>query len=99
MNLISQGAQNIVLNGNPTKTFFKTTYKKYTNFGMQKFRIDFDGQRILNYAEETQFTFRVPRYADLLNDVYIVMNLPDIWSSIYVANNGADLTNVRPYEF
>ena len=99
MNLISQGAQNIVLNGNPTKTFFKTTYKKYTNFGMQKFRIDFDGQRILNYAEETQFTFRVPRYADLLNDVYIVMNLPDIWSSIYIANNGADLTNVRPYEF
>lgn len=99
MNLISQGAQNIVLNGNPSKTFFKTTYKKYTNFGMQKFRLDFDGLRILNYAEETQFTFRVPRYADLLNDVYVVMNLPDIWSSIYVANNGSDLTNVRPYEF
>ena len=99
MNLISQGAQNIVLNGNPSKTFFKTTYKKYTNFGMQKFRLDFDGLRILNYTEETQFTFRVPRYADLLNDVYVVMNLPDIWSSIYVANNGSDLTNVRPYEF
>lgn len=99
MNLISQGAQNIVLNGNPSKTFFKTTYKKYTNFGMQKFRLDFDGLRILNYTEETQFTFRVPRYADLLNDVYVVMNLPDIWSSIYVANNGSDLTDVRPYEF
>ena len=26
LNLISHGNQNIILNGNPTKTFFKTTY-------------------------------------------------------------------------
>ncbi len=35
LNLISSGNQNIYLNGNPSKTFFKTKYAKYTNFGMQ----------------------------------------------------------------
>ena len=37
LNIIAFGNSNIILNGNPTKTFFKTVYAKYTNFGMQKF--------------------------------------------------------------
>ena len=37
----------LYLNGNPKKTFFKATYNKYTNFGMQRFRLDYDGQRRL----------------------------------------------------
>jgi hypothetical protein len=41
LNLISQGQQNIIITGNPTKTFYKTKYKKCTNFGLQKFRVDF----------------------------------------------------------
>ena len=40
LNIIAFGNSNIILNGNPSKTFFKTTYAKYTNFGIQKFRID-----------------------------------------------------------
>ena len=44
LNLVSEGQGNIILNGNPQKTFFTSTYKTYSNFGLQKFRIDFDGQ-------------------------------------------------------
>ena len=33
LNLVSYGSQNVILTGNPTTTFFKCTYKKYTNFG------------------------------------------------------------------
>ena len=36
MTLISRGTENVILNGNPKKTFFKATYNKYTNFGMQR---------------------------------------------------------------
>ena len=43
MNLVATGQQNIILNGNPSKTFWKAAYKKYTNFGKQNFRLDFDG--------------------------------------------------------
>ena len=37
LNLIAYGNQNVILNGNPTKSFFKTSYSKYTNFGLQKY--------------------------------------------------------------
>ena len=47
MNLTSKGSECIYLTGNPTKSFFKSSYAKYTNFGLQKFRIDMNGQRIL----------------------------------------------------
>ena len=83
MNLISVGQENIILNGNPKKTFFKATYNKYTNFGMQKFRIDYKGQRRLQYDQDTEMIFKVPRYADLLFDTYVVVDLPNIWSPLY----------------
>ena len=35
------------------KTFFKATYNKYTNFGMQKFRIDYQGERKLHMTNPT----------------------------------------------
>jgi hypothetical protein len=83
LNLISQGNASIFLTGNPTKTFFKVTYAKHTNFGLQKFRIDYDGLRDLRLTEPSTFTFKMPRYAELLMDTYIVINLPTIWSPVY----------------
>ena len=82
MNLVSYGKANVILHENPKKTYFKVMYKKHTNFGMQKFRIDFDGQRNLNYASESHYSFRIPRYGDLFHDTYIAVSLPNIWSSI-----------------
>lgn len=82
LNIVSYGNQNVILNGNPSKTFFKCTYARYTNFGLQKFRIDFEGQRTLRMNEPSTFSFKVPRYADLLMDTYLVMTLPTIWSPI-----------------
>ena len=101
LNLVSQGQQNIILNGNPSKTFFKTTYAKYTNFGLQKFRVDFDGSRTLRLTEESTFTFKIPRYADLLMDCYISVELPSIWSPIFPPQQQDDdeHTNWVPYEF
>jgi hypothetical protein len=102
MNLVSQGQQNIILNGNPSKSFFKTTYSKYTNFGLQKFRVDFDGSRTLRMTEESTFTFKVPRYADLLMDTYLSVSLPSIWSPIMPPADRTDTTNAGawiPYEF
>ena len=97
LNIVSYGNQNIILNSNPKKSFFKTTYAKYTNFGMQKFRIDFNGLRNLRMSEESRFTFTVPRYAELLMDTYLVVTLPTIWSPIYPPLSCGDAW--RPYEF
>jgi len=98
LNLISFGNQNIMLNGNPSKTLFKCKYAKYTNFGLQKFRTDFEGLRTLRLSEKSSFKFKISRYADLLMDTYLVVSLPNIWSPI-VPPDCATRGQWRPYEF
>ena len=83
MNLVAYGTENLLFNGNPKKTFFKATYNKYTNFGLQRFRIDFEGSKILNEKTNTVLNFKIPRYAELLYDTYLVINLPNIYSPLY----------------
>ena len=111
LNLIAVGNANIFLTGDPIKTFFRATYCKYTNFGLQKFRIDYNGTRDLRLTDPSIFTFKIPRYAELLMDTYVVLTLPDIWSPIYppirkimegdaVINEGKHNDNKWvPYEF
>ena len=105
MNLVSIGQQNIILNGNPSKTFWKATYKKYTNWGKQNFRIDYEGSTVLNLTTESTFVFKIKRYADLLMDCYISINLPSIWSPVmppqaYTNSDGTtSYTDWAPYEF
>jgi hypothetical protein len=112
LNLIAIGNANIFLTGEPTKTFFRATYSKHTNFGLQKFRIDYNGSRDLRLTESSVFTFKIPRYAELLMDTYLVMTLPDIWSPVYppikamqnvngsISNEGRHTNNKWvPYEF
>jgi len=108
MQLVSQGQQNIVLNGTPTKSFFKSVFHQYTNFGLQKFRLDFEGSKTLRLTEESTFTFKVKRYADLLMDCYLSVALPNIWSpllppqQITEQTNSQGLGNIEqwaPYEF
>jgi len=96
LNLVAVGNQNVFLTGNPKKTFFKFVYAKYTNFGLQKFRLDYEGSRSLNLTDKTHLTFKVKRYADLLMDTYLVVRLPYIWSPLYYNET---LKKYIPYEF
>jgi hypothetical protein len=99
LNLVSTGNQDVLLTGNPQKTFWTSTYKKYTNFGMQNFRLDFDGLRQVSMTSDTTYTFKVKRYAELLMDMFFVMNLPDIYSPIFPVKCGDTSSTWVPYEF
>jgi len=113
MNLNATGNENIILNGNPKKTFFKATYNKYTNFGLQKFRIDYQGERKLHMTNPTILNFKIPRHADLLYETFLCITIPDIWSPLLYLNSiynidgtyssgdtrGEDGNSVIPYEF
>jgi hypothetical protein len=105
LNLVATGQQNIILNNNPEKSYWKTTYKRYTNFGKQNFRLDYEGTPTLNLTTESTFTFKVKRYADLLMDCYISIKLPNIWSPIMPPQtiNNPDgtqsYTDWTPYQF
>ena len=98
LNIQAVGNANVILTGTPTKTFFKVVYSKYTNFGLQKFRIDYDGLRELRLTEPSTFSFKIPRYADLLMDTYLCVSLPDIWSPIFYPCEQTNNT-WAPYEF
>ena len=95
LNLIAYGNQNVIIHGDPQKTFFKVAYAKHTNFGLQKFRIDYSGMRYLNPVTETKFNFKIPRYGDLMMDTYLAVKLPTIWSPIVSDSNN----NIFTYEF
>ena len=84
--------------------FSYSRYKKHTNFGLQRFRIDYKGSRILIYNTPTVLDFKIPRYSELLYDTYFVINLPNIYSPFYhylteeneTTKNGHEFA---PYEF
>ena len=104
MNLVAYGSENLLFNGNPKKTFFKATYQKYTNFGLQRFRIDYEGTKILNQKTNTMLEFKIPRYAEMLHDTYLVITLPNIYSPFHHFNTEEGISNKNgftfvPYEF
>ena len=101
LNLTAYGNENVILNGNPKKTFFSAVYKKHTNFGLQRFRIDYKGSRILNFNTPTVLDFKIPRYAEMLYDTYVCITLPDIWSPFQEFNPSMQLggNQMKPYQF
>jgi len=99
MNLTAAGNENIVIHGNPKKTFFKAVFKKHTNFGLQRFRIDFEGNRVLNFTTPTILDFKIPRYAELLYDTYVCLTLPHIYSPLLYKGENQLGRNLIPYEF
>ena len=82
LNLISQGVEDKILIGNLNNTFFTKRFVAHSNFGKQKFRIDFEGSRKLNYNSPTFYNFKIPRYGDLLQEVFFSFTLPNIWSPL-----------------
>ena len=90
------GAQNVFVNGNPSMTYFNKMYKRTTNFAMEHFRLNIAHitDTTLPPAGNKTFTFPVPRYADLLHDCYVCVQIPDIWSPL----SGFDQTTSLAYE-
>ena len=81
MQLIFQGAQDIYLTGNPTMTFFKTVYKRYTQFGTEYISLQFDQIPTFTPTQMTKATCKIDRNADLLYDTYLTYDLPAIFTN------------------
>jgi len=99
LNLVAGGTQNEILYGNPQKTYWTSTYKQITNFGIQNFRLEYEGQRKLQMTTDSTFTFKVRRYAELLTTTYLVMDLPDIYSPYYRVPKSNPAPNTQLYDY
>ena len=68
--LVAVGAQDVHLVGQPEVSFFRSTYKRHTNFSQTVERQVIQG----NVANNGMSTVRFERKGDLLNYVYLVAN-------------------------
>ena len=74
MQLVSYGAQDIYISGNPQITFWKVLYKRHTNFAMESIEVTFNGQADFG----RRVTAVISRNADLMYRTYIQVTLPQI---------------------
>lgn len=100
MQLVGVGAQNQLINGNPSKTYFNAMYKRYSNFAMEHFQLNFRGtDQNLPPAGNKTLRCKVPRYADMVHDMYLCVNLPDIYSPLSIDQPGMSQSSATPYTF
>lgn len=97
--LVKYGSQDLFFTGNPQITFFKTVYRRYTNFAIDTVRQNFqDIDTSLLTDKERTLRTKIERYGDLVQNIYFVFDLPDIKSSgdrrfRWIKNIGTNIIN------
>lgn len=91
--LVSYGAQNVILNGNPEFTYFYKIFKRHSHFSMENATIPLEGPNELFFDQPIKLRAKIPRIADLMTDMVFSFVLPDIYSK-YAAERGE-----HQYEF
>jgi len=74
MQLVAYGAQDVYLTGNPQITFWKVTYRRYTNFSVESIEQTFNGQADFG----RRVTCIISRNGDLCYRTYLQVTLPEI---------------------
>jgi len=96
LQLKAYGSENIYLNANPQISFFRSVFKRHTNFAMENYTLVYNGTSSMNEQTNTTFTFNIKRYGDLLGPLFFVVHLPNIYSNNaqqfrYIKNLGSTL--------
>ena len=74
MQLVAYGAQDVYLTGNPQITYWKVTYRRYTNFAMESIEQTFNGQADFG----RRVTCTISRNGDLAYTTILQVTLPQI---------------------
>ena len=74
LQLVATGGQDIHLIGNPGHSFFKSVFRKHTNFSIECIDIQYTGNI---KSGKTELNFEIPRIGDLLGKMHFEIDLPD----------------------
>lgn len=74
--LVYVGKEDSFLTGNPSVSFFRFVYRRYTNFSMESIRMYFQGKPDFGQT----FNCIIPRFGDLLGACFLVLDLPRIFT-------------------
>ena len=72
--LVVYGVENLILTYNPKITYFKSIFKRYTNFSIENIELNFTGN--IDFGKQISCT--IPKKGDLINKMYIKLILPKI---------------------
>jgi len=86
MQLVAYGAQDVYLTGNPQITFWKVTYRRYTNFAIESIEQTFNGQA--DFGRRVQCT--ISRNGDLAYRTYLQVTLPEINQAMGLSTYGTN---------
>ena len=81
--LVAFGNQNRVISGNPDMTFFYKVFKRFTHFSQESITILMDGPTEMALDTSIRVRAKIPRHADLLTDLTLVLSVPNIYSKVY----------------
>ena len=80
LQLSAYGSENHYLHGNPQITFFKTVYKRHTNFAMEMIEVPMEGAGELSFDDPIELKVKIPRNGDLLAHMYLRLKIPEVIS-------------------
>ena len=84
MQIVAYGSQDVYLTTDPEITFFKTVYKRHTNFAVEAIEQTFNG----NADFGRKVVCSVSRNGDLINNTYLQVQLPQLSTSMLSLPDG-----------
>ena len=85
--MVAYGSQDLFLTSTPEITYFKTVYRRYTNFSFDTINIPFDTD--VGFGITSQIT--IPKIGDLLHKMYLQIDIPSVYLTRTLNQN--DITN------
>ncbi len=74
LELVAKGSQDIFLTGNPDTTFFKSVFKRHTNFSTESIQQSIEG--LVDFGKRIEIP--ISRSGDLLSAIVLEIDLPKI---------------------
>ena len=78
LQLAALGNQDIFFTGNPQMSYFKSVFKRHSNFSMENIYIPFEGSPKLNYDTPITIYAKIPYYGELLKSINFEFEIPEI---------------------
>ena len=89
--LVAYGSQDMYLTGNPQITFFKSVYRRHTNFAVESIKNIFNGTT--NFGQEISAV--IDRSGDLIHKQYLQVGIPAVDLAVHTAGESGQYVAFR----
>lgn len=95
LELQHKGIEDAFFIRNPQITFFKSVYRRFSNFSIEPIRNEFENSTLLMHKAKRKVNCKVRRLGDLVNHVTLSLTLPELKSKGVVNGDKPDIKWVK----